>query len=46
VSFSIDRCDFGYHDNDGDFVVERGRIDLYAGDSSRATLRMSFEVRP
>ena len=46
VSFNIDRSDFGYYDNDGDFVVEPGRIDLYAGNSSRATLTKSFEVRP
>ena len=44
VSFTIDRTDFGYYDNDGKFVVEPGRIDLYAGDSSRATLTKSFEV--
>ena len=46
MSFDIDRTDFGYYDNDGDFVVEPGRIDLYAGNSSRATLKKSFEVRP
>ena len=46
VSFNIDRTDFGYYDNEGDFVVEPGRIDLYAGNSSQATLKKSFEVRP
>jgi beta-glucosidase len=45
VSFTIDRTDFGYYDNDGKFAVEPGRIDLYAGDSSRATLTKSFEVK-
>jgi beta-glucosidase len=44
VSFTIDKTDFGYYDNDGKFAVEPGRIDLYAGDSSRATLTKSFEV--
>jgi beta-glucosidase len=44
VSFTIDRSDFGYYDNDGEFVVEPGRIDLYAGDSSKATLTKSFQV--
>ena len=29
----------------GKFVVEPGRIDLYAGDSSSASLRRSFTVR-
>jgi len=46
VSFNIDRSDFGYYDNEGDFVVEPGRIDLYAGNSSQATLKRSFVVRP
>jgi len=45
VSFTIDRSDFGFYDNRGKFVVERGRIDLYAGDSSSASLRKSFTVR-
>ncbi len=44
VSFTIDRDDFGFYDNDGRFVVEPGTIELYAGDSSRATLTKSFEV--
>ena len=43
-SFTLDRDDFGFYDNDGKFVVEPGRIDLYAGDSSQATLTKSFEV--
>jgi beta-glucosidase len=32
-------------DNRGRFVVEPGRIDVYAGDSSNATLTKSFTVR-
>jgi beta-glucosidase len=44
VSFTIDRTDFGYYDNDGQFTMEPGTIDLYAGDSSQATLTRSFEV--
>ena len=46
VSFTIDKTDFGFYDNNGRFAVEPGRIDLYAGDSSRATLTKSFEVTP
>ncbi|MCW2847816.1 MAG: beta-glucosidase BglX [Marmoricola sp.] len=44
VSFTIDRDDFGFYDNHGRFVVEPGTIELYAGDSSQATLEKTFEV--
>ena len=44
VTFTIDHDDFGFYDNDGKFVVEPGQIDLYAGDSSQATLTKSFQV--
>ncbi|GAA2140050.1 glycoside hydrolase family 3 N-terminal domain-containing protein [Nocardioides koreensis] len=44
VSFTIDRSDFGFYDNRGHFVVEPGRIELYAGDSSSASLRRTFTV--
>lgn len=44
VSFTIDKSDFGFYDNHGKFVVEPGTIDLYAGDSSAATLTKSFTV--
>ena len=39
------RSDFGFYDNRGKFVVEPGRIDLYAGDSSDAQATASFTVR-
>jgi len=45
VSFTVDRSDFGFYDNRGRFVVEPGTIELYAGDSSTATLTKSFTVR-
>ncbi len=45
VTFTIDRSDFGFYDNEGKYVVEPGTIELYAGDSSEATLTTSFEVR-
>jgi beta-glucosidase len=45
VSFTLDRKDFGFYDNRGRFVVEPGVIDLYAGDSSTATVQASFTVR-
>jgi beta-glucosidase len=44
VTFKIDRSDFGFYDNTGKFVVEPGQIDLYAGDSSTASLSRSFTV--
>jgi beta-glucosidase len=45
VSFTLDKSDFGFYDNRGRFVVEPGRIDVYAGDSSSAELTRSFTVR-
>jgi len=44
VTFTLDRGDFGFYDNSGKFVVEPGRIDVYAGDSSAADLTKSFTV--
>jgi beta-glucosidase len=44
VTFTLDRSDFGFYDNQGKFVVEPGRIDVYAGDSSQAKETKSFTV--
>jgi beta-glucosidase len=44
VSFNLDASDFGFYDNSGRFIVEPGRIDVYAGDSSTADLTQSFTV--
>jgi beta-glucosidase len=44
VSFRLDASDVGFYDNQGKFVVEPGRIDVYAGDSSTADLTASFQV--
>ena len=44
VTFTIDRSDFGFYDNAGRYVVEPGRIDLFAGNSSKATLTKAFSV--
>jgi beta-glucosidase len=44
VTFTLDKSDFGFYDNRGKFVVEPGRIDVYAGNSSAATLTRSFTV--
>jgi len=44
VSFTLDASDFGFFDNAGKFVVEPGQIEVYAGDSSTATLKQSFTV--
>jgi beta-glucosidase len=46
VTFTLDRSDFGFYDDAGRFVVEPGRIDVYAGDSSRADMTASFTVTP
>ena len=45
VSFTLGPQDFGYYDNAGTFVVEPGRIDLFAGNSSHATLASSVTLR-
>src|SRR4029453_1287213 len=45
IKFKLDRSDFGFYDNRGRFVVEPGEIEVYAGDSSAATLKASFTVR-
>ena len=44
VTFTLDREDFGFYDNAGKFVVEPGSIDVYAGNSSKATLTKAFTV--
>ena len=46
VSFRLDRSDVGFYDDLGNFVVEPGTIDVYAGDSSEAGLTDSFTVTP
>jgi beta-glucosidase len=44
VSFRLDASDVGFYDNSGKFVVEPGRVDVYAGDSSTADMTQSFTV--
>ena len=45
VQFTLDKSDFGFYDNEGNFVVEPGAIDVYAGDSSTASLTKTLTVR-
>jgi beta-glucosidase len=45
VTFTLNKSDFGFYDNRGRFVVEPGRIDVYAGNSSAADMVKSFTVR-
>jgi beta-glucosidase len=44
VSFTLNRNDVGFYNNSGKFVVEPGQIDVYVGDSSKATMTKSFTV--
>ncbi|MFL6015553.1 MAG: beta-glucosidase BglX [Gaiellaceae bacterium] len=44
VPFTLDASDWGFYDNSGKFVVEPGEIEVYAGDSSTATMKQSFTV--
>jgi beta-glucosidase len=45
VTFTLDKSDFGFYDNRGKFVVEPGRVDVYAGNSSSAEMVRSFTVQ-
>ena len=45
VTFTLGRNDIGFYDNTGHFVVEPGQIDVYVGDSSKATMTKSFTVQ-
>jgi beta-glucosidase len=38
VSFTLDRSQLGYYDNNGHFVLEPGAFDVLVGDTSDATL--------
>jgi beta-glucosidase len=44
LHFTLNRDSVGFYDNQGHFLVEPGRIDLYAGDTSTATLTTTFTV--
>ncbi|WP_221640719.1 beta-glucosidase BglX [Actinoallomurus bryophytorum] len=44
LTFTLTRQDVGFYDNGGHFVVEPGTIDVYAGDSSTASLHDAFQV--
>jgi beta-glucosidase len=44
LTFTLSGQDVGFYDNGGHFVVEPGAIDVYAGDSSTASLHDSFQV--
>ena len=44
VSFTLNRSNVGFFDNNGNFVVESGTIEAYVGDSSSAPLAGSFAV--
>jgi beta-glucosidase len=44
VTFTLDRSDWGFYDNRGKFVVEAGKIEVYAGSSSKADKMATFTV--
>ncbi len=44
VTFTLDKSDFGFYDNQGKYLVEPGTIEVYGGDSSDATMTKSFTV--
>jgi beta-glucosidase len=45
VTFKLTSNDVGFYDNFGKFIVEPGQIDVYVGDSSKATMTKSFTVQ-
>jgi beta-glucosidase len=46
VTWRLDASDVGFYDNSGRVRVERGLIDVYAGNRSSASdLRQTFTVR-
>jgi beta-glucosidase len=44
VTFTLDKSDWSFSNNNGKQVNEPGQIDVYAGDSSKAELTKSFQV--
>lgn len=44
VTIEVPIADLGYHDDDGRYIVEPGRFQLFVGGSSLADLRADFEV--
>jgi beta-glucosidase len=44
VSFTLDRSQLGYYDNNGHFVLEPGAFDVFVGDTSDATLQTQLTV--
>jgi beta-glucosidase len=44
VSFTLTTDDVGFYDNDAEFRVEPGTVEVYVGNSSAATLTSTFEV--
>ena len=44
VTFTLDKSDWSFSDNNGKQVNEPGQIDVYAGDSSKADLTKSLQV--
>jgi beta-glucosidase len=44
VTFRLTPDDVGFYDNNADFVVESGQIEVYVGNSSAAQLKATFTV--
>ncbi|NNJ69693.1 MAG: glycosyl hydrolase, partial [Kiritimatiellales bacterium] len=45
IQFTLSYEDFMYYDNDGNYAVEPGAIDLYVGSSSAATNKIAVEIK-
>ena len=45
VKFTLGRQNFGFYNEQGQFVVEPGQFDLWVGDSSDAGMHSTFTVQ-
>ena len=44
VQFTLNGTDIGFYDNSGRFVVERGKIEVYVGNSSKGACKATQTV--
>ena len=46
MTFTVSTADVGFYDNQANFVVETGTIEVYVGNSSDADQKATFTVVP
>ncbi len=45
VEFVLTKDELGFYNNQGEYVIENGKFDVYVGGSSTADMRKSFELK-